>query len=102
MPVSFTLDSGVTLNREFPDTFEIPPLHARENLEEGDLVKLIFCIEVERIIYRERMWVVVKRVLPEYFIGRLDNDPGCTNEIKSGMEIHFHSDHVIQIWPGAP
>ena len=42
MSVNFTLGSGVGLNREFPQTFEIPPLDARENLQEGDLVKLIF------------------------------------------------------------
>lgn len=100
MPVNFTIESGVALNREFPQTFEIPPLDAHENLQVGDMVKLIFCIDVERIIHRERMWVVVKRLLPEYFIGILDNNPGCTDEMKSGMEIHFHSDHVVQILPG--
>ena len=36
-------------------------------------------------------------VRPESYVGVLDNDPYCTDEIRSGMRVEFHADHVIQI-----
>jgi hypothetical protein len=36
--------------------------------------------------------------MSEYYVGTLDNDPYCTDEIRSGMRVEFHSDHVIQIY----
>lgn len=62
-----------------------------------DLVKLIFRIEFEDETRVERMWVIVTEVRPEFYAGVLDNDPFCTDEIRSGMRVEFHADHVIQI-----
>lgn len=63
----------------------------------GDLVKLVFRIEFDDEAHVERMWVQVREVRPEFYVGILDNDPYCTDEIRSGMRVEFHADHVIQI-----
>jgi uncharacterized protein YegJ (DUF2314 family) len=97
MPVTYTLDSGAETHREFPDTFQMPPQEERESLRPGDLVKLIFRIEFDDEAHVERMWVRVAEVRPEFYVGVLDNDPYCTDEIRSGMTVEFHADHVIQI-----
>jgi hypothetical protein len=100
MPVSYTLDNGAETHREFPDTFEIPSQQRRESLKPGDIVKLIFRIEFDEEAHVERMWVRVAEVKPEFYIGVLDNDATSTDEIRSGMRVEFHADHVIQIWQG--
>lgn len=97
MPVSYTLDDGAETHREFPDTFQIPPQAERESLRPGDLVKLIFRIELDNEAHVERMWVQVREVGTVFCAGILENDPYCTEEIRSGMRVEFHADHVIQI-----
>ncbi len=97
MPVTYTLDSGAATHGEFPDTFHIPPQAERENLRAGDLAKLIFRIEFDEEAHVERMWVRVAEVRPEFYVGVLDNDPYCTEEIRSGMRVEFQADNVIQI-----
>jgi len=57
----------------------------------------MFRITVGDEIHVERMWVGVVDARPEFYVGALDNDPYCTEDIRSGDEIQFHSDHVIQI-----
>ena len=97
MPVSYTLDNGAETHREFPDTFRIPAQEDRGSLRPDDLVKLIFRIEFDDEAHVERMWVRVTEVRPDSYVGVLDNDPYCTDEIRSGMRVEFHADHVIQI-----
>ena len=97
MPVTYTLDNGAETHREFPDTFEIPSQAERESLRPGDLAKLMFRIEFDDEAHVERMWVQVAEVKPEFYVGVLDNDPDCTEEIRIGMRVEFHADHVIQI-----
>jgi hypothetical protein len=101
MAVAYTLDNGAELHREYPETFQIPPQSVRENLRVGDLVKLIFRIEFDGEAHVERMWVQITEVRAEYYVGALDNDPYCTEEIRSGMRVEFHADHVIQIYDPA-
>jgi uncharacterized protein YegJ (DUF2314 family) len=46
----------------------------------------------------ERMWVIVKRRSGwGRYEGVLDNDPSCTKDIVSGLELAFEARHVIQI-----
>ena len=97
MTVTYTLDDGAATHREFPDTFQIPSQERRESLKPGDLAKLIFRIEFGDEAHVERMWVQVTAVRPEFYVGVLDNDPCCTDEIRSGMRVEFHADHVIDI-----
>ncbi len=97
MPATYTLDNAVETHREFPTTFFIPSQEDREHLREGDFAKLIFRIDVDDEIHVERMWVIVSKVRPESYTGVLDNDPYCTEEIRSGIQVEFLADHVIQI-----
>ena len=97
MAATYTLDNGAEIHGEFPETFEIPSQQERDSLRPGDLVKLVFRIEFDEQAHVERMWVRVSEVNSKSYVGVLDNDPYCTDEIRSGMRVEFHADHVIQI-----
>jgi hypothetical protein len=97
------LDDGEERHRESPDTFYLPPAETRATLQPGQIVKLIFRIDLEdekgvRTQEVERMWVVVDEPLKDgMYAGTLDNDPQCTEGIKSGMKVVFEPRHVIQV-----
>jgi len=97
--VSYALDNVVETNREFPDTYSIPSIEMRDNLKEGQVVKLVFRIVQDDEVDVERMWVIVKSKSKsnDTYVGVLDNDPFCTDQIKSGMEVRFQSQHILQI-----
>lgn len=96
--ITYTLDNAEDVAREFPDTFYIPPRAQREKIPAEKLVKLIFRMETETEAFVERMWVIVKEKLEDgRYIGILDNDPSCTEEIKSGLKISFGPEHIIAI-----
>ena len=96
--VSYSLDDGEELHKEFPDSFWIPSRSQRESLESDQLVKLVFRIIANEETETERMWVVIQRQTDGDYIGILDNDPYCTDEMKSGLEIRFQPRHVIEIF----
>jgi len=98
------LENGERRLAEAPENFSIPPASVRKNLARGDLVKLIFHIQLdagndsENEI--ERMWVVVTELFGGGYIGRLDNDPDCMSDaaepvLQCGAEVPFKSEHVI-------
>ncbi len=97
------LNDGEELHREYPNSFWIPQSVLRNNLSPEMIVKLIFRIrtkgenseEEENI---ERMWVIVKKKVGNYYIGELDNDAYCTGELKAGLLVVFEPRHVIQIY----
>ena len=96
--VKYELDNGEEMHADAPETFYLPPLDARNNLKPNDTVKLVFRIEHNNGFDVERMWVDVKSVTSTGYIGILDNDPYCTEELKSGEIIEFKPKHVIQIY----
>jgi len=96
--VSYVLDDGEEVHRENPNTYQIPPIAKREDLQLGQLVKLVFRISHGDEVDVERMWVAVKEKRADYYAGVLDNDAYCTDQIASGMEVHFQARHVIQIY----
>ena len=100
--MEFTLDDGEVIHRDNPKSFFIPSRMQRENLLPGELVKLIFRITVGPKTDIERMWVIVKARTDGAYVGTLDNDPFCTTELKSGHEIQFGPEHVIQIYEELP
>ncbi len=76
----------------------MPPREQRESVKPGTLVNLIFRLENETEAFVERMWVIVKeRKADGQFSGILDNDPYCTEEIRSGIEVIFGPEHIISI-----
>jgi hypothetical protein len=97
MAVTFRLDSGVEAHAEFSETFDIPSASDRESLGEGDFAKLIFRFTDGNREFVERMWVRVKAVGPNGYVGTLDNDPYGTDEFQAGTRVEFGPEHVIQI-----
>ncbi|NRP71732.1 hypothetical protein ILFOPFJJ_02622 [Ensifer psoraleae] len=97
------LDDGEEYHRAAPERFWIPDLEAREGLQPGDLVKLIFRISVddpEAPVSVERMWVIVRERVPGGYLGILDNNPEAIEENEefwSGIELPFEARHVINI-----
>src|SRR5882762_11294075 len=102
MTVTYKLENAAAANARSPKTFKIPPAEVRETLRSSDLAKLVFRISDGKRLYFERMWVKVQRVLPETYIGILANDPCCTDAIRAGERIDFHSDHVIDVHRAPP
>jgi hypothetical protein len=96
--VWYTLDDGEERNRQDPTTFLIPPREARENLEPGQIVKLLFAITAGGGEQVERMWVVVNRRDGTEYVGALDNQPTATDRMRPGMEVRFQPRHVIAIY----
>jgi uncharacterized protein YegJ (DUF2314 family) len=95
--VKYELDNAEEMHANAPATFYLPPLETRANLKPNDIVKLVFRIEHDAGFDVERMWVKVKSVSPTRYIGILDNDPYCTNELSAGAVVEFEPKHVIQI-----
>jgi hypothetical protein len=91
----YILVSGVERHRISPHRFWIPPQSERESLRPGDHFKLMFCFP--DTLMGERMWVIVKEVRPEYYVGVLNNYPALIKGIRFGQKVQFHSDHVINI-----
>lgn len=83
-------------------SFELLPSEERESVRAGDAAKLAFDIKIGDKNFIERMWVRVTDVMPELYNGRLMNDPFCTHELKCGMAVQFHSDHIIAIQRDPP
>ena len=99
----YVLDECEERHEESPDNFYLPELSKRQNLEVGDLVKLIFRMEEKsepKSLVVERMWVIVKDKIEEYFIGELDNDPYGNVFLSSKDQVVFQAKHVIQIYEG--
>jgi hypothetical protein len=87
-----------------PETFQIPTKIDRQTLVPGAAAKLLFQIETKeakRLIDRgvDRMWVIVREVTPEGYMGVLDNDPGESEglNLREGDLIVFGPEHVAAI-----
>jgi Uncharacterized protein conserved in bacteria (DUF2314) len=97
--VWYSLEDGEERHRKDPDTFEIPPREARENLGPGQIVKLMFAITTGEKELVERMWVIVERRDGAEYVGALDNQPASTDKLLPGATIRFQAKHVIAIHP---
>lgn len=96
----FILENGEAFNKEFPDTFDIPELKKRENIKNGELVKLSFTMEKgnTKETVNERMWVKVVSVESNYYIGKLDNIPFEDVSLNLHDTIYFQAKHIIATW----
>ena len=97
----YKLDDGEKRHLNNPDTFYIPALNKRDNLEINNIVKLIFKMQ-EKTNYKnivvERMWVIIEKKIDDFYIGRLDNDPFSDVYIKCGDRVYFKAKHIIDIY----
>jgi hypothetical protein len=101
------LRSAEEAHRASPETFLLPPSQERDNLVQGQAVKLIFDQEGyeesgEVTVQGERMWVIVTDRMAGRYLGVLDSDPQLlepneTTYLKRGVEIAFDPEHVIDI-----
>src|SRR4051812_18690809 len=77
----YQLSSGVASHHRWPETFEIPDESERRGLVDGDVVKLVFEIQIpdpeSGNTFGERMWVIVRGRSGPYYIGELNNVPAC-------------------------
>lgn len=84
----------------------IPPPDVRYGLRVGDFAKLIFRIAVDDEEYPEeveRMWVIVREVREDGYIGILDNEPvsvAQNEEFWRGIDLPFEARHVIDAREG--
>ena len=92
----------MALERESPESFKLPPVSRRRNLQPGELAKLIFRFEWEDAdeAELESMWVEVTEHRHGGYRGILDQDPYCTNDLRTGDRVEFGPQHVIEIWEG--
>lgn len=100
--VTIKLDDAEAYHKDAPKTFKIPNLLTRQNLKNGTIVKLIFRFSDASTTQVESMWVIVKSRRENTYTGTLDNDPYCTDTIKSGLEVQFEPKHIIDIWTDDP
>lgn len=101
--MKYTLDDGEEIHREAPETFWIPNAAERGSLQPGQIVKLVFRIELDDDeVHVERMWVQVKERNAAGYVGELDNDPYCTTELRAGAVVLFEPRHVIDIYRERP
>jgi hypothetical protein len=89
------LDNAQKLNELHPDSFFIPPKERRDSLAPGDTVKLIFRFEpMAPDASAERMWVDVRNVDGEHYVGELVNRPKYIRELSPGSIIRFGPEHI--------
>lgn len=93
--IKYYLENAFELNREYPDTFKIPPQKEIDSLKPDDYVKLIF---TEENAAAERMWVKITNINGDNFTGILDNDPYSLKSVKCGDEIIFKTDNIIDTY----
>lgn len=90
--------NGVIMNRDHPDTFEIPSDEEKAAIFPGDFVKVGFLTDAR--IGAERMWLEVTGIRDDGWIhGKLNNDPVIVSH-KIGDEFTVHRDHVLSIING--
>ncbi|WP_449288376.1 toll/interleukin-1 receptor domain-containing protein [Marinobacter salarius] len=104
----YELRSGLAQHHRTPDTFYMPEEKERQTLNEGDIVKLIFIINVpvdpedpdDDGTFNERMWVIVTGRSGPYYTGELNN-VSVTAEDQENLsvedEVIFLPEHVIDI-----
>lgn len=88
------LESGVTRNNAYPESFWIPSDDEKLGLRSGDLVKLMFQMKDGS---GERMWVIVTSVRGDKFKGELNNTPFVIPRLEPGKTLKFRRHHIIDI-----
>lgn len=93
------LDNAEKLHAENPRSFFIPSAEARDGIEKGDVVRLIFALHERREdgMSGERMWIAVEGRDGDEYYGALTNQP-VEVDLDLGDTIRFKPEHVIAIY----
>lgn len=93
--MSWYLDNVYELNKEAPYTFYRPSDEVLEQLEVGDLVKLVFVADPpeEDGFHGERMWVEITQKDGKILTGTLENEPHSL-PLKIGDVISFGIENI--------
>jgi hypothetical protein len=79
-----------------PRTFSIPRKDQRQSLKVGHIVKLVFLVDPKQHggATGERMWVRVKAVTTDGYVGTLENAPRLVHGLSLGDDVNFGPEHV--------
>lgn len=88
--ITYELVNALQMHNQHPETFEIPDLSEIQSLKVGDFVKLIFTQDG----HSERMWVQIKSIDNQKYLGRLDNIP-ILIDIDLNEIVSFEQKHII-------
>lgn len=90
-------ENGIEINKEFPDTFEIPSAAEKARIKPGTDVKVGIILPPESGFANERVWVKVTSVTNDGVIyGVLKSQPYVA-DAKRGDVLHFSFDNVLAI-----
>ena len=88
------LDNVYERGKEAPYTFYVPSREVIDELEVGDMVKLIFMYEHGVEFEGERMWVEIQERTGDSFKGVLTNEPYEKGILELGQEVTFKVEHI--------
>lgn len=95
------LESALERHLQSPDTFEIPSSAELNNLQAGDMVKLLFLLAGEddqgSYVQCERMWVTLLEVNSESYVGQLESLPITSDILRPGSIVKFDQHHICSI-----
>ncbi|MDA0182714.1 DUF2314 domain-containing protein [Solirubrobacter phytolaccae] len=94
------LDNAEKLHAANPRSFFIPSEEARNGLEKGDVVRMVFALHETRDdgMSGERMWVQVEGRDGDEYYGWLTNEPAAIRDISREDTVRFKAEHVIAIY----
>lgn len=93
------IENAEAKHRQDPRIFSIPRTEQRQHLEIGDTVKLAFKFDPPTEGYdTERMWVEVREITPDGYVGSLENCPRYIADLHVGDRVSFGSEHVAALW----
>jgi len=90
--MSYQLLDGEKINGENPDTYFIPMLEDRQNLNVQDYAQVTFNGDLP-----ERMWIKINKIIENGYQGILDNNPIGLKNVKYGDMIIFNYSNIIKI-----
>ena len=99
VPASWGLLDAAAQHEAFPDAFPIPSIEEREDLQAGDMVKMVFVLDPPPASgpNAERMWVEVRSARNGRYDGWLTNEPSIIADLEYGTFLAFGPEHVAGI-----
>lgn len=100
MKKSWSLDDAEVIAKAAKYTFYKPSERLINQLQKGNLVKLIFRFknEFSEQASAERMWVEITAINDGRFTGTLANDPYYIKDLKHKDVLEFEARHIIQVY----